>query len=81
MASKQMEHYTAQTLKAQELVKAYNEFGKSIENLKASTARQIKSYKSDMKFNSEEIELINKQLKSAGQPLVEFNPPKKTKST
>ncbi len=80
MASKQMEHYTAQTLKAQELVKAYNEFAKLIENLKASTAKQIKSYKSDMKFNASEISLINKQLKSAGQPEVSFvNPNKKKK--
>lgn len=80
MASKQMEYYTKLAEETNGKVATYNDFGKQIETIKADAKRRIKSLMLDMKFAAKQIELNNEQLMSAGQPVVKFELPKKTKS-
>jgi hypothetical protein len=72
MPSKQMELYTKLTEETTGKVATYNDFQKQIEQIKADSARRIKSFKQDMKNLAKQIELNNKTLKSQSQPEVKF---------
>jgi hypothetical protein len=72
MPSKQMELYTKLTEETTGKVATYKDFEKQIEQIKADSARRIKSFKQDMKNLAKQIELNNKTLKSQGQPIVPF---------
>jgi predicted patatin/cPLA2 family phospholipase len=72
MPSKQQEYYNKLTVETTDKVATYKDFQRQIENIKADSARRIKSFQNDMKLISKQIELNNKQLKDNGQPIVEF---------
>jgi hypothetical protein len=72
MPSKQMELYTKLTEETIGKVATYKDLQKQIDQIKIDSARRIKSLILDMKFTAKQIDLNNKQLESAKQPIVEF---------
>lgn len=67
-----MELYTKLTEETIGKVATYKDLQKQIDQIKIDSARRIKSLILDMKFTAKQIDLNNKQLESAKQPIVEF---------
>lgn len=73
MTSKQQgEFYTELKQETETKVKRYQDFGKQIDRIKDTSARDIAKLKDDMKFIARQIKANNTQLKTQGQDIVEF---------